>query len=318
MGLTAEQRQARADHARLVKESRKGTFLGEWLRDAQEGKEGFAVWSATLDADEREAVAKAQGYRTWRAYVACLADKHRALEQFVRSDVFAAVWRALKDSDPKSRNVPWGFSPSNAGTPSKILQGIETWHQTPKFTQTESVRHHKRIADTARDLRMLLEQISPGGFTEAFDRFELSDDEADRALKAFRTPADMRNIYGRSDSPLMTQWTARLYLDRAGIVPLWALSKIEAAARDKKPMPVLPRKVRAKTAYRTFMIGEVAQAIAGMGPRHPLPVGDQLIADAVALLIDADCALDDVRKALMPWRAEDLEAGFEGIIHRGN
>ena len=302
----------------MVEESQSGTFLARWLRESTERKQTLAEWSTTLSADDREAEATAQGFRTWRALIACFTHEHHALELFAKSDVFAAIWRAMRKRDPKGETLPWGFSPAIAGAPAKILQGIETWHKTPKFTVAESARHHERIATAARDLAELLEQVTPGGYSQCFHRFELIDDEGNRALSAFQTPTKQRDIYkfGRFSSAL--NWTARTYLERAGVTPLWSLRRIESAARNHRADAVLPRKVRAKAAFRTYMIGEVAWALAGAGPRHPLPVGDQLIADAVALLVNEDCSIDDVRKALVNWRTEDLEAKFKETIHREN
>lgn len=312
MGLTTEQRQARRDRLWMVKESRSGAFLSEWLKEATEAESAFAAHSASLSEEAREAEATAMGFKTWRAYVACRADIHRAVELFATNEVFAALWRALKERDPKGEHLPWGFSPTNAGTPTSILRGIEIWHSTPKFTQAEIVHHHRLIADAARTLTELLEQVSPARWDKTFDRFALDAETAEAAFRFFRTPAEWRDIANTSST---LQWFATSNLESAGITPLWAVKQIQAMALQVRPRKVLPTKVRAKTAFRTFMIGEVAQAIATVGPRNSLPVGDQLIADAVALLINADCSLDDVRKGLAAWRAEDLEAGLEEIIH---
>lgn len=173
MGLTTEQRQARRDRLWMVKESRSGAFLSEWLKDATEAQKALAAHSTSLSEEARDAEATAMGFKTWRAYVACLADIHRAVKLFATNDVFAALWRALKERDPKGEYLPWGFSPTNAGTPSSILRSIEIWHSTPKFTQAETVRHHQRIADTARDLIELLAQLSPARWDKTFDRFAL-------------------------------------------------------------------------------------------------------------------------------------------------
>lgn len=305
MRPTADQRRNRAALSSLRKEAEQGAFLLEWLAQSRQAKIEFLDWAESADTAAKEAAAQRAGFRTWRSYLECLKDKHQAIQMFVGEDAFRALWAALRSADPKGENIPWGFSAANAGTPLSILQAIDTWYQTPKFTAAESAKHYRKIAAASRVLIELLEQVSPGGFTQAFDSFARDAEGAERLLIAFRTPAKYQNPYGARNT-FGRNWAAIRYLEAAGITPVWAVKQIEAAAAPRKhPLTVLPRKVKSKTAYRTFMIAEVAKAIAGMGPRSPLPVSDLVIADVVALLINGDCSLDDVRKCLASWRAED-------------
>lgn len=277
-------------------------FLLEWRAEAERSYEELKIDTATASADERADLATQAGFRTWHDYSDWSKAMLHALRLFTSDPTFAAIWNDLRKSDRKEDRMALPlFGPQNGGAPMQILYALQFWYQAPKFTAAELSRHRQRIAAKCDELIGLLGQMTPGGLFDDFKDFDLTAPEADGLFDAFGTVERKRKT---SRSGLYSQWAATERLKQAGIDPLWSIGKIKTFA-TRPARAFLPRKVRAPTAYRTYMILSVSQAIAGLGPRRPLAVSDQRIADAVALLIDSDCSIDDARKVIADWRSED-------------
>jgi hypothetical protein len=315
---TARRRALEFD-AELASAIESSTFLAEWLADTNARWQQFKEQTEPLSAAEREQEAAKAGFRSWAGWTAYQRCAHRALELFATDATFRSLWTALRrvdDAGDLLGPVFRRYGPHNGGAPRRILSAIEQWHKAPKFTAAEMQRHHKKIANLTAQLIELVDQVTPSGMTDQYFRFELDDASARALLDSYQTPKAMR-FGNQRQNPLGVRWTAKHYLERAGITPLWALSQVAEAARRgaEYSSQVLPRKVRAANAYRTYMIREVAEAIQGDAPRANLPVGDQLLATLVALLVNVDCSIDDVRKGLHAWRTEDLMRVGEEMLH---
>ena len=157
MRTTAERRRRTAELEHGRREDRDGSFLKVWLEESTKGKAAFeSFWPANANTKEQAEIAKLEGFRTWRGYVQCTTELHRAHENFVHSPTFQALWTALREADPDGRQYPWGLSQRPAGVPSKLLAIITAWHQAPKFTDGELTIHLRKIGETTRELIELL------------------------------------------------------------------------------------------------------------------------------------------------------------------
>ncbi len=275
------------------------TFLDEWLVQSDQVRLEFERETELFDATAREAYASRFGFRTWAAPRECQRDTHRAAALFRSEPAFRTLWKLLKQHDAKLAWGPMLYGPHNAGVPAKLLSAIETWHKTPKFTDAELTRHKAKIARKCKELGELLAQLTPGNFGDQFDRLLFEPMEADRLFDCLGTPKKRINAYG--SSTYFRARNAEYLLRDAGVTPQWALRSIAKSAQERE-FDVLPTKVRAPTAYRTYLIGEVSTSLSGYGQAEDTLVSDRLIAEVVSLLSNMDCSEDDVRHALKQRR----------------
>ena len=296
-------REGRRQDRELRAEIERDQFLQEWLAQAEESQQSFA--REVISDDALEEFAKYEGYRSARAWRVARADMLRLLRHFVEAEPFKQFWALLKKNQLEDDYV-WGYSPANAGVPSRLLAAMETWHKAPKFTATERRQHSQKIAQASQVLEDLLAQVEPSHDLDGqYSRFRFENkDQAGAVFRVFggsSVEADSKPFFG-------TQWLASHNLMTCGVVPLWAVRNIKAMALDGAPgSNPLPAKVRAKAAKKTYFIGVALAAIqrSSTFAVKERSVGPQLVADIVGLLANMDCTADDVRKA-MPKRARKI------------
>ncbi|WP_395350042.1 hypothetical protein [Variovorax sp. UC122_21] len=276
--------------------------MKEWLVEVEQMQEEFAG----LDVSEEEMEERAEwaGFRSARAWKTAREDVHKLLKNFVHAVPFQKLWAALKENDQESGEI-WGYAPGPAGVPNKLVEALQAWHQAPKFTTAERRAHSKKIADACEKLEELLGQLEPTHEMDSqFSRFRFVElEQAEAVFKWFETPTDRM----QKDAPFGMQWLASRRLQGCGVVPIWAVRNIRHMASNQAPNSnLLPAKVRAKAAKKTYFIAVVSQAIDAANPfGKRLSVGPQLIADIVELISDMDCTADDVRKAAPKLVPED-------------
>ena len=299
-------RKWKADDAELRATVSRNEFLSEWLFAANSGRVQFDNETANLDNAARESVALKAGFRTWRNLRDCQRDMHRALKHFSVHPTFITLWQRLRDWDAEICGGPMLYGPHNGGVPRMLLRSIETWHESPKFTAAELARHKAKIVKMSGDLIALIAQVSPGNFGDHFAAFRLTANETETIFSVFKSPKNLKQIRGRAHPPF---WASEL-LQRAGLTPVWALQNIMECAQLRGG-DVLPTKVRAPTAFRTYLIHEVCSSVAQIASHDELPISDQLVADVVSLLSNKDCTADDVRKAMSARRKADRASLLE-------
>ena len=295
-------------------------FLESWLDEWRAGMNEFARDTHDINTSDKEAGALRAGFRTWRQYVDCLKDQLWAHRMFVEGTACKALWKKLKAEDLRrsgieALGVPL-YGPQNGSVPQSLLRNFETWHKKPKLTAAEAVRHHKKILKAAGSLLDLMAQITPGALDDRFARFELDAPTVKRLLHGLHAPEPKTWRRGERPSDWHFETAGTLALQAAGITPTWGVEAIKQAAEIETSWDLLPRKVRAASAKRTFMIKQLASGLSAGYPRSALPVGDQLIADVIAEIANSDCSLDDVRKCLAEWRLEDSYLNPAGILQR--
>lgn len=299
----------------LQAETERNQFLNEWLAASESGKVAFEADTRNLGNEERETIAIANGFRTWRAFVECLHHKHRTLKQFVSEPAFRTLWQRLRAWDAKQDWPLELYGPHRGGVPSTLIDDIEIWHKLPKFTASELVKHKRKIINACDELIGLIEQVTPRPVPDRFATLNLSHDEAESVFRNFKSPPSVSKTY-------RTPFTAGFLLNRAGVSPLWVLRNIkESASTESREQ--LPTKVRAQSSFRTYIIYRLCDSLARLVLHRSLPVSDQLIADVVALVANMDCTVDDVRKTMKErraadkaWSPEDSASLAQGIIHR--
>ena len=293
-------KQWRADEAALRAAVAKDEFLKEWLLAANGDRSRFEADTAELNAEAKESLALKIGFRTWQSLRVCQRDTHRTLEQFSRHQIYQSLWQQLRDLDAV---IDWGpmlYGPHNGGVPQRLLRAIETWHQSPKFTAAELAQQKAKIAKTCGILIELIGQLSPGNFGDHFGAFRVTVDEAKSIFAVFKSPKNLQQRRGKAHAPF---WASGL-LKRGGVTPVWALHNI-IAATQLGGGDVLPTKVRAPTAFRTYLIHELCNSVRTMASHNEFPISDQLAADVVSLLSNRDCSADDVRKTMRGRREAD-------------
>lgn len=282
----------------MRREIRADTFMQEWLREA----EAFTaeLLRADLSDPSINQAAEANGFRTARIWLD--AGKERALiaHRFLHESAFQTLWGILKAYDKRSL-IGFAYSPSNGGVPARLLSAVSAWHQAPKFTAAERRRHDKKIADASKTLEVLLAQVSPSHqLDDQYARFDFDDEHARNVFRSLGASARGQEIEKRG-WPRMG-YALGTHLQVAGVDPLWAVRNIQALATlgAARRDDVLPRKVRASGAKRTFYIVALYRAILGacMENLDQLGISYQLMADIAGLMADTDCSSDDVRKAL--------------------
>ena len=296
----------KADNAELRATVSRDEFLSEWLSAANSDRVQFENETANLDNAGRESVALKAGFRTWRNLLDCQRDMHRTLEHYSAHPTFITLWQRLRDCDTE---IDWGpmlYGPHNGGVPRALLRSIETWHESPKFTAAELAKHKAKIVKMSGDLIALIAQVSPGNFSDRFAAFCMTANETEKIFAIFKSPKNLKQIRGKALPPF---WASEL-LQRAGVTPVWALQNIMACAQ-LRGADVLPTKVRAPTAFRTYLIHAVCSSVAQIASHGEPPISDQLVADVVSLLSNKDCTADDVRKAMSARRKRDRASLLE-------
>lgn len=279
----------------LKRQIKDDNFFQQWLKTADESNRWLKAEQPT--PDELQQYAENEGYRTARSWLEMRKDGYLALNYFINEDAFKKLWMLLKEYDQKT---DWhSYSPANGGVPSRLMSALQLWHQSPKFTVAERIRHSKKVALLCQELEELLSQVFPSHLhDDQYDRFRFSNQDQAKAMFASFGSAspdhEARGFFSIS-------WFASHRLKAAGVVPMWAVQNIKQLAQiESTRSGALPTKVRAKTAKRTYLIGAVSAAICKgtmSATLEELAIGPQLIADLVALLSNMDCSADDVRKA---------------------
>ena len=282
-------------------------FLAEWLATSEAGRVEFERETAGIDAAARRRLALRAGFRSWREMLDCQDHVHRTLKQFVEQDYFQELWKKLRATDGRHGFLKL-YGPHNGGVPMTLIRSIETWYQAPKFTAAGLAKHNRKIVSACDKLRTLLEQVTPGHFGDKFAALHTSELEAETIFDRFESPKRRRNMWGANSVRL----AASGLLQGSGVTPLWAVQNIKVSALSEAK-DVLPTKVAASTAFRTFITKELCKSLAGCVGHDSLPVSDQLIADVVSLLAYMDCSADDVRKTMMYRRKLERRTRLEGL-----
>jgi len=295
-------RQVRKERRELQALIDRDQFLQEWLAEIESSQADFA--NATFTNEELDEMAEHAGFRSHRAWKGAREDVHKLLHNFIHAEPFKKLWSRLKTHDREYGDI-WGYSPGNAGVPSRLVEALKTWHQAPRFTATERREHSQKIAATCAELERLLAQLEPSHSLDGqYSRFRFEDrDQARAVFRSFGSPTDELE----EESFFGLEWAASHRLLACGVTPLWAARNIRKMATEGAPSSnPLPPKVRAKSAKKTYFIGVVSEAIRSANPYgNDLRVGPQMIADIVELIADTDCTADDVRKAAPRSKPED-------------
>ena len=294
---------------KLEENIKRDQFMAEWLVTAEAERNEFERWTAVIDSTARRRMAFQAGFRSWNALLACQHHVQRTLRQYVDEDYFQALWKRLRVTDDRLGEVAL-YGPHNGGVPSKIIRSIRTWHKVPKFTAAGLAKHKQKIVDACDKLTELLDAVTPGHFGDKFAALNMSEEGAEALFDRFASPRRRKHMWG--DSPYSVTRSASALLRISGVTPASAVKSIKESALAKV-QDVLPTKVAATTAFRTYIIQGVCCAIAADHNHNALPVSDQLIADVVSLLAYMDCSADDVRKTMKERRQREREGrGVKG------
>lgn len=285
----AESRQL---HSELTDAVKRDTFLMDWLTSAEKSEQ--KLYAKSLSASELQSLAERYGCRTVRGWNEMRRHALVTMHQFVHEEAFKNLWAILRKADQESQFGRFAYSPAHGAVPARLLDAVYCWHQSPKFTRAERRAHSKAVASACKRLEELLVQVTPGDpLDDQFARFRFTDPRQARALFT----AFVSNVEeDRRDFPNVA-WNASHRLLSCGIDPLWAVRNVRQLALTVEPHSALPRKLRTKSAKRTYFIRAVRGAIELAQMGEEIRVGAQAIADVVALLANMDCSLDDVRKA---------------------
>ena len=300
-------------HRALVADVAKDTFFQEWIALNDESWQSYLDFERESTLQRRDEVAHECGFRTWRQHREYLAHARRLLAMFVTEKAFLALWEALRRID---RETGWGpdlYGPHNGGAPMKLLRAIEVWYQQPKLTKSQLAQHHKRIERLCDELLILLGQVTPSGAFDSFRTLDLDPRMTEALFRAMATPEWRRKQFGNEAAPTFLS----SHLSGIGLTPLWAVRNIAASAK-RRDHDVLPPKVNAKTALRTYFIREMSEAIWHYPSvtKGPSVIRDGLFAEIVALAVGGDCSVDDVRKALKQYAAEKTRLQNNLMVHR--
>ena len=267
-------------------------FLQDWLGAANNSARLFK--EANLSGDALNEQALAHGYRTGLVWKQAMQDHQSALHHFVNDDAFKALWKCAKNHDAIYGEA-CAYSPAIRGIPSRLLKALDAWHRLPKFTKTESAAHSKKIAKACVQLQDLLGQLLPADAFEApYSRFLFGrDGQADAVFRVFKSePLHKPSVI----------FEAGHRLKMCDVTPLWAVGNIrQMAEANVTRSKLVPTKIRADTAKKTYLIGAFSRAInTACMDALPSQVGvtHELIADVVALLAGTECQVEDVRKRL--------------------
>jgi hypothetical protein len=289
------------------------TFMVEWLAESEAYKTKFETQMSSTSLDERDTIASKDGFRTWRNYTTCRDHQHKLLEMFVHEAAFRTLWRELRESDANLGSGPELYGPHNGSVPSRLIRAVELWHQEPKLTKADRAKHNRRIASLCDDLLQLLNQVTPSGALDQFAKLNVNSQQAETILECFESPRQRREKFGAH--PRFVAGSVSEMLARIGLTPTWAVGNIAASAR-RSAYAVLPPKVRTPTAFRTFVIRALSDALDDFrvlpGRAH---VADDLLADVVSLVAGMHCSVDDLRKAIKQRAAEKTRRRKAGMVH---
>lgn len=296
---------------RELEEASREPFLQDWLAKFLENE--AELKALALSPQEREALANREHFRTWRAFLECRKQIGMALRLFVKDSCFQRLWQFLRAQDKEWQG--FSYSPANGGVPMRILRCIESWHRAPKFTRAELLAHRRRIAQKADELMLLLGQVSPSEeYGDSYSRVSIPPDHKPRVLDFLDRLA--KGKVGAHGERLMDMEPFRQdnvlnnLIAETGINTIWVLGLLRAECRRPPETQMMPRKVRAKDAMKTYFIWHV-DAAPMFGARIPAA----MLAEIVGLLTNSDCTDDDVRKArkqrekdAQKWAEEALAA----------
>ena len=266
-------------------------FLQHWLTEASESKRLFEEQKLSHQTLNEQAIRP--GYRTKSVWLDAMKDHHAALKHFVHANEFEELWSILKKHD-EIYEEDHAYSARRCGVPNRLLEAVDAWHKFPKFTIAERMVHSKKIAKACVQLQDLLGQVLPGIDIESqYSRFIFARvEQADSVFRVFKS------------EPIYTHgvvFEASHRLKQCGVTPLWAVNNIQKMAESEVVRNVLPTKIRAATAKKTYLIGAVSKAIdSACVSELPKNIGltHRLIADVVGLLAGMECEIEDVRKRL--------------------
>ena len=299
-------------HRQLVADVEKDTFFREWIARNDESWQSYLDFEQESTLQRRDEVAQECGFRTWRQHREYLQHARRVLAMFVSEKAFLALWEILRRLD---REKGWGpdlYGPHNGGAPMKLLRAIEVWYKQPKLTKSQHAQHHKRIERLCGELLILLEQVTPSGAFDLFRTLNLDPRMTEGLFRAMATPEWRREQFRNDAAPIFLS----SHLADIGLTPLWAVRNIAASARIQGH-DVLPPKVKAKTALRTYFIRELSEAIWHYPSvtSGPSVIRDAAFAEIVALAVGMDCSIDDVRKAFKQYELEKTRFQNELMVH---
>lgn len=300
----------------LEEEVTRDTFKAEWLAQSEVAFADFNNRAASMLAEEREALAIVNGFRTARSQGACYKHGHEISRLYVHDPVMQELWQRLRELDAKAGWGPSLYGPHNGGVPAKLIHAVVTWYQAPKLTKADRTKHNKKIAALCDQLLDLLGQVTPGGVADHLGTLTLTPTKAENLFNIFAAPKRRRQQFG--DGPEFAASHLASVLSSAGFTPMWAIQGLAESAR----LPVfftLPPKVAAKTAFRTYFIRELHDSlgwsvIALKKPRRPM-IPDDLFAQVVSRVVDVDCTIDDVRKAVKQYELEKSRLHKAEMVH---
>lgn len=234
-----------------------------------------------LSPPEIERIALREGFRTTRSFLAWWQDHVRAVRLFATDPDFGRLWElveAAEDVSGQDAMPPEYYA-------DRVLDGLRDWHVVPRLTKSELAAALSRVSRLCTQLEDELVKLTPAGTHGHFGRFWFSRSQGARGLERFGLLSD------GAPSKVGAGGLFSRKLRSAGVTPLWCIRNIRIQANEPPyPAPLLPRKMRAVTAKRTYLIRLLSQ---GLGDTSLQP---GFHARLVSLLVDGDCDADDVRK----------------------
>jgi len=286
-------------------------FLHEQLATFEaEQKEFFAQ---KLTAEQLESHASRSGYRTYRIALQCIRTQHLLLQRFVNQPAFARLWQILNQCDQSmEEGRGFSFSPANGGFPACLFREVDCWYQAPKFTKREREAARRRMMLACDVLLSHLHQLSAGGPANSFAKLNRPEPwQLEQLFGHFGTKEKYQSRLKRLEGKAWPKFgDAEAYaLNAAGITPAFAIQSLrDTLERDPERHARMPTKIRASGAMKTHFIEVVdrllhdATLFANPRPKFAL----HHIAELVSLITNSDCSLEDVHKARIVNRKNEM------------
>lgn len=302
--LSKHHEELRKANDELKDEVRRDAFLAEWLAEIEAYKPIFHAEVQGMSSDDRERVAHERGFRTWRLYSEAVDAANKLVHDYVYHPSFKRLWTALKEYD-KSFGWVDRYGPHNGGVPRQLMETVVDWYRLPKLTASERWKLQQRVAVLCDELLICIGQLSPAPVGEdPFGSIKVPAVQAEKLMRNLGVPEDLL-VVPSDRPPWLLSSVATRALTMAGIDAAWYVGQLKEAANVRPMARSAPRKINAKSAYRTYLIQQVYALICPHGTNR-MSSKYRLVADVVEALTGDLCTEEDVRKQVPRITAEDL------------
>lgn len=288
----------------LKQDVQRDTFLAEWLNEIEEYQPVFLEKTKALTSEARRRLAHEHGFRTWEHFDAAMKTSRKLARDYVHHPAFLSLWSALKEHDRQSGWVDL-YGPHNGGVPRQLMDAVVDWYKLPKLTNAERWRLQKKVASLCEELLSSLEQLTPAPIgDDPFSSIRVPTEKAERVMRFLRVPDELLTVPS-SRPPWFLSSVLTDALQSAGIDAAWYIRQVRGAASVQPRRGTAPRKINAKSAFRTYL---VQQAYALICPYSFTRITGKyrLVADVVEVISGDICTEEDVRKLAIRRSAEDL------------